>query len=155
MGVRGLSGPSQLPHETGYDECSSRQCPPCCLGVGLFMSIWSTRKVQTEETNILVTSKASVIVFSLPFSHYLLVGARGPHIPSSPRPANSLILIWCQNSGNWGNVRRRPQKGGDRYLSIAPQPTRGISQAGPGRAGNRLALWYLRPVLSPVGIRAS
>lgn len=72
-GVGGLSGPSQLSRETGYEECSSGQCPPCCLGVGVFMSIWSTRKVQKEETNTLVTLKASVILFSLRFSHYLFM----------------------------------------------------------------------------------
>lgn len=73
LGVGGLSGPSQLSHGTGYDERSSRGCPPCCLVMGVFMSIWSTRKVQMGETNILVTLKALVILFSLRFSHYLFM----------------------------------------------------------------------------------
>lgn len=85
MGVE-LSVPNKLFYETGYDEHSSGGCPPCCLGVRVFIPIRRIRKVQIEETNVLVTLDD---ISDFVFIEILLVihscEHEFPHIPPCPQ----------------------------------------------------------------------
>ena len=72
-------------------------CPPCCLGVRVFISTQSIREVQIEETNAFMALKGPGDLFSLRFcSSYMPVS---PPRLTSPRVAS--FPIWLQGSGNW------------------------------------------------------
>ena len=118
----GLSVPPKLLYKTGCNGHSrggqGAGCvsPPCCLAVRVFISTQSIRAVRIEETNAFMTLKGTGDPFSLRFYSSFMTMSVSPPQPPSLQVAS--FPIWLQGSGNWGNVRRHPPKGGDRCPSV-------------------------------------